>query len=222
MSSLSIGDDGIIVSGQKQGIVKVGREGELIWILAPHRGWGLAGPDQDGLDTSEFLLTAIDASGTPYPPSVQDGGEAVADFDWTWGQHAPMLLPNGNLFVFDNGLNRGFEATPQFSRGVEYEIDPGAMTVWQVWAFGRERGAEYFSPIISDVDYLFVTGNRLVMPGIVSGAPPRAFVTEVAEGGDIVFEAELRFRNALSTGSFAWGQFDLVYRSERTSIYPAR
>ena len=103
---------------------------------------------------------------------------------------------------------------------MEYEIDPDAMTVRQVWVLGGERGAEYYSPIISDVDDLSVAGDRLIMPGIVLGADLRAFITEVTEGGEIVFEAEVRFRNSLSTGAFAWGQFDLVYRSERIALYP--
>ncbi len=130
-----------------------------------------------------------------------------------------MLLPNGNLFVFDNGLNRRFGGPPSFSRGVEYEIDSEAMTVRQVWAFGGERGVEYYSPI-SDVDHLSATSNRLIMPGIIFGESPSAFVTEVTEAGEVIFDAEVRFRNSLGTGMFSWGQFDLVYRSERIALYP--
>ena len=217
-------DQGIILSGQRQGVVKIDRSGDLVWILAPHRGWGLAGPDADGLDTREFLLTAVDADGVPYPAEVQDGGEAADDFDWAWGQHAPLVLPNGNLFLFDNGLNRRFIPDPMFSsgfsRGVEYAIDEENMTVRQVWSWGEDRGIDYYAPIISDVDFLPTTGHRLIMPGIVFGPEPKAFVTEVTESGEVVFEAEVRFRNDLSTGEPAWGQFDLVYRSERMTLYP--
>ncbi|HIF06134.1 MAG TPA: hypothetical protein EYQ64_04070, partial [Gemmatimonadetes bacterium] len=54
-------DDALIVSGRQQGaVVKVSRDNELVWILAPHRGWGPAGINGNGPNTSEFLLTAVD------------------------------------------------------------------------------------------------------------------------------------------------------------------
>ena len=83
-------------------------QNELVWIMAPHKGWGKAGINGDGFETSDYLLTAVDANGDPYPQNVQDGLVADPNFDWTWGQHASMLLPDGNLFVFDNGYNRHF------------------------------------------------------------------------------------------------------------------
>jgi arylsulfate sulfotransferase len=215
-------DDALILSGQAQSaVVKVTRDNELVWILAPHQGWGKAGPNADGHDTSDFLLTAVDGSGEPYPAGVQQGTEAAPGFQWAWGQHAPLLLPDGNLFLFDNGLNRNYANAGPFSRGVEYVIDEAQGTVRQVWAYGEARGNDFFSPIISDVDVLPGTGNRLIMPGIIFGPPPRAMVTEVTyPGQEVVFEAEIQFKNQLSSGSFAWGEFDLVYRSERLPIYP--
>jgi arylsulfate sulfotransferase len=215
-------DDALIISGRNQAVVKVTRDNELVWILAPHPGWGPAGPNADGHDTSDFLLTAVGADGVPYPDSVQQGYEGTADFRWPWGQHAPMILPNGNLFLFDNGSRRNFSPDgPTFSRGVEYVIDESQMTVSQAWQYGEERGPEFYSPIISDVDFLPATGNRLIMPGIVFGADPRALVTEVTyPGKEVVFEALIHFKNLLSSGTLAWGQFDLVYRSERLPLYP--
>lgn len=94
------------------------------------------------------------------------------------------------------------------------------MTVRQIWEYGRERGSEFYSPIVSDVDYLHSTDNRLVMPGIVFDAAPRAYVTEVTNPeADVVFEAEISFKNLRSTADTGWGQFDLVYGSERMPIY---
>lgn len=210
-------DDTIILSGRNQGVVKVSRQNELVWILAPHRGWGPAGMDGNGEDTSLKLLTAVDNAGNPLSPGVQDGGTLSPQFDWPWGQHAAMILPNGNLFLFDNGINRRFSNSPTpYSRGVEYEIDEASGTVRQVWTYGEERGPDFFSAIISDVDYLSATSNRLIMPGIVTtGAYPSAWVTEVTPGGHVVFDAQLQFKNRYSTGEITWGNFDLVYRSER-------
>lgn len=214
-------DDTLIVSGRDQGLVKLTKNNELVWILAPHKGWGKAGIDADKYDTANYLLTAVDAQGTPYPEGVQQGDENAPDFGWVWGQHAPLVLPNGHLFVFDNGFRRNFgpNGETSFSRGVEYAIDESAMTVRQVWEYGQERGNTYFSPIISDVDYLPRTGNRLIMPGIARvGDAPGAYVTEVSySDGNVVFDAGIRFRGFFRTETF-FGE--IVYRSERLSIYP--
>lgn len=215
-------DDTFILSGRQQGVVKVTRSNELVWIFAAHRGWGPAGPEGDGFETSDYLLTAVDAGGAPYPDAVQDGEEDGGTFNWPWTQHAPMVLENGNLFLFDNGHNRWFsESSPAFSRGAEYVLDEEAKTVRQVQAFGRERGTSFYSWIVSDVDELAMTGNRLIMPGIVrDGSPHYSVVAELTPGiQQVVFEAKLEFKNLLGNGSGP-GQFDLVYRSERLPLYP--
>ena len=215
-------DDALVISGRNQAVFKVTRNNELVWILAPHRGWGKAGINGDGAETSDFLLTAVDQGGQPFGDAVQMGDTEPDDFGWSWGQHAPLFLPNGNLFLFDNGLNRVFSPDPPaYSRGVEYLVDESAMTVRQVWQYGKERGNEFYSFIISDVDYLPTTGNRLIMPGIIDpGVNPHALVTEVTTGSSqVVFEAKINFKNMLSTGT-GFGQFDIVYRSERLPLYP--
>ena len=218
-------DNSIIISGRNQGLAKITYDDEVVWILAPHKGWGNAGPDGEGEDTSQYLLTALDEDGNPYPDAVQQGDEEPENFGWVWGQHAPMLLPSGNLFVFDNGLKRTFdaEARPHYSRGVEYKIDEEALTVEQVWQYGKERGEEYHSAIISDVDYLPETGNRLVMPGIIRpGDEFYAHVTEVTyPDAEVVFDAKIQFKNLLTDSpEKGFGYIDAVYRSERLPLYP--
>ncbi len=218
-------DDTLIISGRNQGVFKVTMENELVWILAPHKGWEQAGPDGNGLETSQYLLTAVDANGNPYPEAVQQGDEDPEGFSWVWGQHTPMVLPNGNLFVFDNGRKRNFSGsgTARYSRGVEYAIDKEAMTIEQVWQYGKERGEEFHAQIISDVDYLPETGNRLIMPGIInaSGTPPnQAIMTEVTyPGKEVVFEAKIEFANLFAGEVF--GYKDISYRSERLPLYPS-
>ena len=214
-------DDTLILSGRVQGLAKVTMDNELVWILAPHKGWGQNG---NGEATSEYLLTAIDADGEPYPEAIQQGEENAAAFGWTWGQHAPLILPNGNLFVFDNGDNRNFSQDgPQYSRGVEYAVDEASMTVEQVWQYGKERGDTFYSPIISYVDYLPQTLNRLIVPGIINnfGEPPAyARVAEVSyPGKEVVFEAKINFKNRFE-GESVFG--DSVYRSERLPLYPTQ
>ena len=202
-------DGGIIVSGLFQGVFKISPDDRVQWILAPHRDWGPAGVDGDGPDTASKLLTAVDASGAPYAAEVQDGAQRVEDFDWPWYQHAAMPTPVGSLLIFDNGVNRNFGSTAEsYSRGVEYVIDEEARTVRQIWSYGRERGAEYQSRFISDVDYLTESGNRMVMPGATNQAS--AWVTEVAPSGAVAYDAQIRF-NTENDGN-------IVYRSERVSL----
>src|SRR5690606_6549928 len=127
------------VSGRHQGVAKIRRDGTLVWLLAPHEGW------QE--PQSEKLLTAVDATLTPYEDAVQLGNEAAGDpaapeFDWAFGQHSPALLPNGDLLLFDNGSSRHWgRICGGFSRAVIYRIDEAAMTIRQMGQFVLD-GAE--------------------------------------------------------------------------------
>lgn len=145
-------DDSIIVSMRHQNaVIKFSRStGQLKWILGPHANWGP--------EFQQYLLTPV---GTP--------------FEWNYGQHAPMITPQGTLLVYDNGI---FRATPPdpplddsntYSRAVEYAIDETNMTVSQVWDYGRTNAPErMFTPIIGDADWLTNSGNVLVTFGWVS------------------------------------------------------
>lgn len=210
-------DDCLIISGRNQGVAKVSNENQLVWILAPHQGWGKAGIDGDGFETADYLLTAVDPSGAPYGNAVQMGTEEPDDFSWPWGQHAPMYLPNGNLFLFDNGYNRNFTGAGPYSQGIEYEIDEKIGAVKKVWAYGKERGADFFSSIISDVDYLENTGNRMITSGITFSDPAYSTIIEVGyPDKQVLFEVKLYYKNSfVPEGSTGWGALDLTYRSER-------
>ncbi|MCP9291246.1 MULTISPECIES: aryl-sulfate sulfotransferase [Gracilimonas] len=215
-------DNTLIISGRNQGVVKVDWENNLKWIFAPHQGWGKAGRYEKSTETAPFLLTAVDESGTPFSDEVQLGTLESNDFSWVWGQHAPLILPNGNLFIFDNGFNRNFgTAASNYSMGTEYEINEQHMTVKQVWSYGRSRGDELFSSIISDVDYLPNTHNRLFMPGVVrtgAGNPYSKIVEITHPDKEIVFESTLHFKNQLVNGQ-GWGNLDITYRAERIPLY---
>lgn len=79
---------------------------------------------------------------------------------WQWAQHAAMILPNGNVFLFDNGNNRSkteknaISAKDNYSRGVIYDINTSSMKIKQVWEYGKNLGSDFYSPYISDVDYI--------------------------------------------------------------------
>ncbi|MCQ2569290.1 MAG: aryl-sulfate sulfotransferase, partial [Candidatus Saccharibacteria bacterium] len=71
---------------------------------------------------------------------------------------------------FDNGNNKSkieseyVPAERSYSRGVMYKIDEYEKKIEQVWEYGKERGAEFYSPYISDVDYLDA-GHYIVHSG---------------------------------------------------------
>lgn len=199
-------DDSIIVSGQRQGVVKITADSRLRWILAPPDGW--AGYEQ-------FLLTAI--------PSQ--------DFDWPWGQHAPLLLPNGDLMLFDNGFARDYGAAAEYSRIVQYHLTENAAgggTVQQLWQYGRERGEALNSPIVSDVDHLPASGTFLMTSGSLfynldyvsptsfsfsrNLQPDYARILEIDAGGNVLFEMAV-----LSDEPGV-----LMYRAEKVDLYQRR
>ncbi len=143
--------DAIIVSGRSQGTVKLTRDNEVIWILAPHRSWGQAG---NGTDLSTKLLQPLDAKGNPITDiQILDGHRPHSEFSWSWYQHAPKFTVRDTIFQFDNGENRNYQNESLFSRAVEYAIDDDAMTIQQIWDYGRNRGRLTYSSIVSDVDY---------------------------------------------------------------------
>ena len=85
--------------------------------------------------------------------------DPINDLEWNYAQHAAKVLPNGNIIVFDNGNNKSKEnelvkAKDNYSRAVIYEVNTSKMEIKQVWQYGRELESAFYSPYISDVDYL--------------------------------------------------------------------
>ena len=92
------------------------------------------------------------------------------------GQHAPYMLPNGHILLFDNGPHRLDESFP-FSRVLE--IDPATKSI--VWKYQEQRLADFFSPRLSNAQRL-PNGNTLINEGWFG----RFF--EVTHDGDVVWE----------------------------------
>ena len=181
-------DDTIIVSGRTQGVVKLTRDNRVVWILAPHKDWGRAG---DGTDLTGLLLQPLDAAGRPITdPAVLRGDTPHPDFEWAWYQHSPTLMPDGRLMLFDNGENRHYGGQGLYSRAVVYRIDASARTIRQVWQYGKERGTETFSRIVSGADFLAPERNVLFMPGSVRSNGDYGKMVEVDyDTRQVVFEA---------------------------------
>jgi hypothetical protein len=92
------------------------------------------------------------------------------------GQHAPHLLPNGHLLLFDNGPHRLDHSFP-FSRVLE--IDPATKKI--VWQYQDTPAWNFYSPRISNAQRL-PNGNTLINEGSFG----RFF--EVTAEGDVVWE----------------------------------
>lgn len=139
----------LTLSGRHQDVViNIDYEtGELNWILGDPEGW-----PKEMVDKYFF---------TP----VGDG-----EFDWQYEQHACMMLPDGDIMLFDNGHWRAKKKENyilnknNFSRGVRYRINTENMTIEQVWQFGKERTNHFYSSYISNVEY-YRDGHYLVHSG---------------------------------------------------------
>lgn len=156
------GDD-YLASARYQGVFKFHKNGELAWVIAPHKNWRR--------DYQKYLLTPLDKEGNEITDSKVISGEKSSDaFDWPWGQHTPVIMPNGHILMFDNGycrnfISKAFTEPGQYSRIVEYEVDETNRTVRQVWEYGRER-EDCYAAAMSSVQYLPETKHVLFCPGM--------------------------------------------------------
>lgn len=146
------------------------------------------------------------------------------NFEWQWSQHAAMITPEGYVFIFDNGNNKSkiesnyVPAEKSYSRGVMYKIDTKNMTIKQVWQYGKERGSDFYSPYISDVDYIAKnhyivhSGGIVNVDGKPSNNPAGLSIGNVKLKSDTVelLDDKVIFEIVLPTNN---------YRVEKMSIY---
>ena len=204
-------DNTIIISGRTQGVIKLTYDNRVKWILSPHKEWG---KNRRGEDLNQFLLTPLDANSNPITdPDVLIGNINHPDFEWSWYQHSPIFMPNGNLMLFDNGDIRNYDPLAErYSRAVEYKIDKANMTIQQKWSYGKERGLETFSRIVSSVKFLPGTNHVLFSPGYQvenhNGKGGKIVEIDYASK-QVVFEMEISSQNN-------WG----FHRTERIELYP--
>ena len=198
-------DNTYVVSVRHQdAFVKIDREtDQIVWIHGDPARWNAP--------WDQYLLT---------PPT----GEP---FEWQFHQHAVEVSLDGNFLMFDNGNWRAIPPTPgleldqSYSKAVEYEIDPVAMTTRQAWKYGARLWtdpAHMFSRFICDADQQPITGNVLVCNGGIQepGVPVRyAELIEVTHTRPPVevFKATLRDPGDIDNWT--------IYRAERVpTLYP--
>ena len=190
----------ITLSGRHQdAVINIDYDtGELNWIIGDSTNWSE--------EYQKYFFTPV--------------GD---DFEWQWSQHAAMITPEGYVFILDNGNNKSknkeeyVPAEDSYTRGVMYKIDTDEMTIEQIWEYGKERGSEFYSPYISDVDYLdkghyivhsggivYVDGVNSNQPAGIGGADKLVSDTVELIDDEVVFEIVLPTNN---------------YRVEKMSLY---
>lgn len=190
----------ITLSGRHQdAVINIDYDtGKLNWILGDPEGW-----------SDEYQKYFFKPVGD--------------NFEWQWSQHAAMITPESYVFLFDNGNNKSknedeyVDAADSYSRGVMYKIDTDKMTIEQVWEYGKERGSDFYSPYISDVDYLdedhyivhsggisYKDGKIQNQPAGLAGADTLKSDTVELLNNEVIFEMILPTNN---------------YRVEKMSLY---
>lgn len=191
----------ITLSGRHQdAVINIDyKSGKLNWIIGDKTNW-----------SSEYQKYFFNPQGN-------------TNFEWQWSQHAAMITPEGYVFLFDNGNNKSknkenyVDATNSYSRGVMYKIDTKNMTIEQIFEYGKERGSEFYSPYISDVDYLGANHYIIHSGGIVyvngkNSNQPAGFSKEATLVSDTVelMDGEVIFELKLPTNN---------YRTEKMALY---
>jgi uncharacterized protein (UPF0248 family) len=173
-------------------LAEVTREGQTVWEW---RTWEHLDPVTDGIAEIQAPRT-LWAHGN----SVQElpDGDILASYRPTstvvrisrktgkivWrlgpptisGQHAPTLLANGNILIFDNGVHRLDDSMP-YSRVIE--VNPATNEI--VWKYQDKPAWNFFSPRMGLAQRL-PNGNTL----ITESSFGRFF--EVTSQGEIVWE----------------------------------
>ena len=192
--------DSITLSGRHQdAVINISYQtGELNWIIGDSTNWSS--------EYQKYFFTPV--------------GD---NFEWQWSQYAAMITPEGYVFLFDNGNNKSknkdeyVDASNSYSRGVMYKINTENMTIEQVFEYGKEKGSSFYSPYISDVDYLdknhyiihsggivYVDGKNSNQPaGFSKGAKLVSDTVELLNN-EVIFEIILPTNN---------------YRVEKMSLY---
>ena len=149
------------------------------------------------------------------------------NFEWQWSQHAAMITPEGYVFIFDNGNNKSknesnyVDATNSYSRGAMYEINTKDMTIKQVFEYGKSRGSSFYSPYISDVDYIANNHYIIHSGGIVyvdgkNSNKPAGFSSNNTLLSDTVelLDNEVIFELKLPTNNYRVEKMSMYYENE--------
>jgi uncharacterized protein (UPF0248 family) len=206
---------------QSDYLAEVTREGQTVWqwqtwehldpvtdgiaeVQAPRTLWAHGNsvqelPDGDFLVSYRPTSTVIRISRKNGKILWKLGPPMVA------GQHAPTLLANGNILIFDNGVHRLDDSMP-YSRVIE--VNPATNLI--VWKYQDKPAWNFFSPRMGLAQRL-PNGNTL----ITESSFGRFF--EVTSQGEIVWEYVNPFFGKPFFGGPAGSESNWVFRAIRYS-----
>jgi len=118
---------------------------------------------------------------------------------WFKFAHAPEILPNGHLLIYDNG--GGNKRT--YTRVMEYVIDETAMTVEPVWEYpGEHVEDDWYTVAWGDADRLD-NGNTLINAGSLVNWDSDSRIFEVTADGEKVWEMYLAgYQDGTGAGAY--------------------
>ena len=184
-------------------LVEINRQGKIVWSwhsyenldpqkdvlgpLMPRYAWtytnGIKYIEKNPVDGTPAFLVSMRSISTLLIIRKSDGAIIWrSPKDMLNLQHDPTYLENGNILVFDNGLDRVPAPFPIYGSRV-VEINPKTNKI--VWNFDGGEGAidkiRFFAPIVGGAQRL-PNGNTLITDG------PRGHIFEVTQKGDIVWD----------------------------------
>ena len=197
-----------------------------VWYDKKTNSITLSGRHQDiviNIDYDSGELNWILGDSTNFSKEYQKYFFKLENGEWQWSQHAAMITPEGYVFLFDNGNNKSknkdeyVPASQSYSRGVMYKIDTKNMTAEEVWEYGKERGSEFYSPYISDVDYIdknhyiVHSGGISYKNGVIQNQPAGIAGSDTLVSDTVeLLNDEVIFEMILPTNN---------YRVEKMSLY---
>lgn len=126
------------------------------------------------------------------------------NFGWQYEQHANVITPDGDVMCFDNhhwgtrDPDKYLPAMDNYSRGVRYHLDTDHMTIEQVWEYGKDRGAEFYSPYICNVEY-YNEGHYMVHSGGIAytkdGEPSEMLGPMIRHAGGFICSTTVELDN---------------------------
>ncbi len=127
----------------------------------------------------------------------EEGGFSIND-GWFEKQHAPDVLGDDHLLIFDNGTTR------KTTRVIEVVIDPDLQEAEIVWEWPEESEDAWYTGYWGDADRLD-NGNTL----IAAGASHVNRMTEVTPDGTIAWQAQWPTEGDLIVGFYRAERIDL-------------
>ena len=194
----------LIISGKNQDIVlSIDYESlELNWIIGDTVNW-------DEEIVNEYFFTPV--------------GE---DFEWQYAQSDVEVLGNGDILIFDNGINKSklrendILSRDTYSRAVVYRLDKELMTIEQVFEYGKSLGTLFYSPEYSNVDvhginnYLIHSGENAWIRGVLNILPGYEL-----EEGDYFVQHSTTLEILEGVEVFRMEMEDSIHQTLRASLY---